>query len=88
MSPGSIPQAVLNVVEQARQREEAELARAENSELVRLYAQTATGTGDIDETFQLNRHFRLVFVRCHCVGGAGTGSTATRSQPAERAPRQ
>ena len=71
MRPRSIPQAILSVVEQARQREEAELARAERLEAVRVYAQTATGTGDIDETFFLNRCFRLVYARCHFVGGSG-----------------
>ena len=71
MRPGSTPQAILDVVAQARQREEAELARAERIEAVRVYAQTASGTADIDETFSLNRCFRLVYLRCHFVGGSG-----------------
>lgn len=68
---GSIPAVVLEIVEAARQREEAELARAAQMEAVRVIAKTATGTGDIDHAFSLQRYFRLVFVRCHFSGGSG-----------------
>ncbi len=69
---GSIPRGILEVIETARQREQAELAEAARIEAVRVIARTATGNGDIDETFSLNLHFRLVLVRCHFVGGSGT----------------
>ena len=72
MSAGSIPKSVLEVAELARQREEAELARAAAKEALKVYPQRATGAGDIDETFSLPVAFRLVYVRCHFSGGAGT----------------
>ncbi len=68
---GTIPRAVLQVVETASQREATELALAALAEAVRVISQAATGTGDIDQTFSLQRHSRLVFVRCHFAGGAG-----------------
>ncbi|MCO6437854.1 MAG: hypothetical protein J5J06_12250 [Phycisphaerae bacterium] len=33
-----------------------------------VYVRRATGSGDIDHTFALDRPFRLVFIRCHFVG--------------------
>lgn len=69
---GSIPAAVREIVEAARQREEAEFARAAQTEANRVIAKTATGTGDIDHGFSLQRCFRLVFVRCHFGGAMGT----------------
>ncbi|HUU84629.1 MAG TPA: hypothetical protein VM243_14110 [Phycisphaerae bacterium] len=69
---GSIPAAVLEIVESARQREETEFARAAQIEANRVIVKTATGTGDIDHAFSLQRCFRLVFVRCHFGGAMGT----------------
>ncbi|MHC4610550.1 MAG: hypothetical protein ACYS7M_09415 [Planctomycetota bacterium] len=69
---GSIPRGILEVVESARQREQLELAEAWQIQAARVIAKTASGGGDIDETFSLNLHFRLVYVRCHFVGGSGT----------------
>jgi hypothetical protein len=66
-----MPQSIIASVIQAWQREQAELARADLIEAVRVYSQTATGTGNIDETFSLDRYFRLVYVRCRFVGGSG-----------------
>jgi len=68
---GSIPRSILEVVEAARQREQVELAEAWRIQAVRVVAKTASGSGDIDETFSLNLRFRLVFVRCHFAGGSG-----------------
>ena len=68
---GSIPKAVLDAVATTQQREAAELAVAAQAEAVRVVSQTAGGTSDIDQTFSLQRWFRLVFVRCHFSGGAG-----------------
>ena len=66
-----MPQRLVDAANQAWRREEVELAWAELIEAVRVYAQTATGTGDIDQTFSLNKCFRLVYVRCHFAGGSG-----------------
>jgi len=66
-----IPRGILEAVELARQREEAELAEAARAEAERVIARTAEGGGNIDQTFALNLHFRLVYVRGHFVGGAG-----------------
>jgi len=68
---GLIPRGILDAVEQARQREEAELAEAGRVEAGRVIARTAGGGGNIDQVFSLNLHFRLVYVRCHFAGGAG-----------------
>lgn len=69
---GLIPRGILEVVEAAHRGEQAELAEAWRIQAVRVVAKTASGSGDIDETFSLNLHFRLVFVRCHFAGGSGT----------------
>ncbi len=68
---GRIPQSILAAVQSARQREQAELAQADAAEAARVYALTATGSGDMDELFSLARRFRLVFVRCHFAGASG-----------------
>lgn len=56
--------------------QETELAelRAQLAQVV--VRKTATGTGDIDHTFALDRRFRLVFVRCHFSGTSGTAGLA------------
>jgi len=53
---------------------EAAEARILDAEHQRVFALTATGSGDIAQTFSLGRSFRLVYVRCHFVGGAGTAA--------------
>ncbi len=37
---------------------------------------TASGTGDIEHVFKLDRKFRVVFVRCHFVGTLSTAEFA------------
>jgi hypothetical protein len=54
------------------ERQEAELARAAAVEVERVVAQFATGNGHIDQVFSLGTAFRLVYVRCHFAGAAGT----------------
>ena len=56
---------------------QTEEIRAQRGEQIRsVVSKTATGSGDIDETFELDERFRLVFVRCHFVGTAGTDAFA------------
>ncbi len=51
---------------------DAELAAARERQLRTVVRQTAGGSGNLDAMFGLDRKFRLVFVRGHFVGGAGT----------------
>ncbi|MCH7704481.1 MAG: hypothetical protein IIB61_05165 [Planctomycetes bacterium] len=48
-----------------------ELARAIDRSRLVVYSQTANGSANIAETFNLDRRFRLVFVRCHFTFGFG-----------------
>lgn len=48
-----------------------ELARAIDRSRLVVYSQTAEGSANIAETFNLDRRFRLVFVRCHFTSGFG-----------------
>jgi|GEM_PF-2027036 len=66
MTPG------FGAVQNAFDRQDAELAAAVERQFRVVNSQTATGNGDINNTFELERKFRLVFVRCHFSGGAGT----------------
>ena len=50
----------------------AELVDARSRQTLAVVTKTATGTGDISRTMSLDRKFRLVFVRCHFSGTAGT----------------
>ena len=68
----SIPQPVLEVVETMRQRGEADLRRQADLQMTRVVQFRATGSDDMDETFSLQGPFRLIYVRCHLVGGTGT----------------
>ena len=54
--------------------QEAELAEARQRQLLAVVTRTATGFGDLDQVFSLDRRFRLVFVRCHFTGSAGTAA--------------
>jgi len=56
--------------------QESELATVRARQLLSVVTRTATGTGDIDETFGLDCRFRLVFVRCHFSGTSGFASLA------------
>ena len=51
-----------------------EVSEARQRDLRAVVTQTATGTGNIDETFGLDQRYRLVFVRCHFAGTAGTAA--------------
>jgi hypothetical protein len=52
--------------------QDAELADIRNRQLRTVLRQTANGSGNIDATFGLDRKFRLIYVRAHFAGGAGT----------------
>jgi len=53
----------------SQQENELQLQRANQPMLV--VSRVATGTGDINQLFKLDRSFRLVFVRCHYTGTTG-----------------
>lgn len=52
--------------------QEQELAATRALQRLSIVGSVATGSADINNTFSLDRAFRLVFVRCHFVGGTGT----------------
>jgi hypothetical protein len=52
----------------------AELAAARARQLLVVVTQGRAGSSDIDESFSLDRRYRLVFVRCHFVGGSGASA--------------
>ncbi len=64
-------QSIVDSVQQALvvQDEQAEALRVRQMQVV--LTKTATGSGDMDALFSLERRFRLVFIRCHFVGGTG-----------------
>ncbi|MBI4719257.1 MAG: hypothetical protein HY763_15780 [Planctomycetes bacterium] len=51
--------------------QEAELIATRARQPLLVACRTATGSGNIDHTFALDRPYRLVFVRCHFTGAAG-----------------
>ncbi len=53
----------------SQQESELQLLRAQQPMFV--VCSTATGTGDINNLFKLDRSFRLVFIRCHYTGTSG-----------------
>ena len=57
---------------------EADLARRRQA----VWTRHATGKENLDETFGLDRKYRLVFVRCHFAGNLGLASL-TLAQDAE-----
>jgi hypothetical protein len=74
-----MPQDFPNILRTAQNgfsAQEAELAATWQRQLVTVVTKTTTGSGDINETVDLDRKFRLVFVRCHFVGGSGSASLA------------
>lgn len=52
--------------------QEAELSARRSRQLLGIVTKIATGTGSIDQSFSLDRTFRLIFIRCHYVGTAGS----------------
>lgn len=68
------PSKLLNTVEASLAVQEADLAEARRRQMLAVVTKTASGSGDINETFSLDRKYRLVFIRCHFVGGTGTAA--------------
>ncbi len=58
----------------AVQDEQVEAIRAR--QMLAVSAQTATGSGDMNAAFSLDRRFRLVSVRCHFSGTSGSAPLA------------
>lgn len=52
--------------------QERELGVALARQPLAVITKTASGSGDLEEAFSLDHAFRLVFVRCHFSGSAGT----------------
>lgn len=50
---------------------DAELAQRESRHVRRVFCRSASGTGDINENIELDRAYRLVYVRCHFDTGSG-----------------
>lgn len=65
---------MLRAVETGLAIQELELAEARTRQYMAVVRKTATGSGDINETFGLDRRYRLVYVRCHFAGGTGVAS--------------
>jgi len=62
---------ILRATEVGLAVQEAELAEERARLMLAVVAKTAEGSGDINQTFALDRKFRLVFIRCHFSGGSG-----------------
>ena len=65
---------ILEAAQAGLTQQTLELSEARARQLLAVTAQAATGSGNIDATFSLDRRFRLVFVRCHFAGGTGTAA--------------
>jgi len=65
---------ILETAQTAFESQARELEATRNRQLRAVVTKTASGSGDIAQTFSLNRKYRLVFVRCHFSGGAGTAA--------------
>lgn len=62
---------LVNAAREAFEVERQELAAAESRQLLAVLPRRAAGAGDLLATFQLDRDFRLVYLRCHFIGTAG-----------------
>lgn len=65
---------ILETAQAGLTQQTLELSEARARQLLAVTAKAATGSGNIDATFSLDRRFRLVFVRCHFAGGTGTAA--------------
>ena len=63
---------ILETAQNGFAAQETELSARRAEQVRSVTTRTATGAGDIDETFSLDTRFRLVFVRGHFAGSAGT----------------
>ncbi len=63
---------ILQVAQDALDRQESELQSLRAQQIRAVVVRAATGSGDMDELFQLDEPFRLIFLRCHHNGTSGT----------------
>lgn len=63
--------SVMQAAQSAIAAQEAELAAGRARQPLLVVCRTATGDTNLDQTFALDRPFRLVFLRCHFAGAAG-----------------
>jgi len=68
------PSKINDVLGAALVLQESELAEVRQRQMLSVATKTATGSGDIAHTFGLDCKYRLVFIRCHFTGSAGTAS--------------
>lgn len=66
------PPAILATAAEALAVQEAELTEIRARQMLAVLTKTGTGSADIDQTFALDRKYRLVFIRCHFAGTPGT----------------
>lgn len=67
---------ILRAAEAGFVLQDLELAEARTRQLQSVVTKTATGTGNIGHLFKLDQKYRLVFIRCHFSGIAGTAPFA------------
>jgi len=65
---------ILETAQAGLTQQALELSEARARQLLAVTTKAATGSGSIDATFSLDLRYRLVFVRCHFAGGAGTAT--------------
>ncbi|MDO8632060.1 MAG: hypothetical protein Q7R41_16375 [Phycisphaerales bacterium] len=65
---------VIGAAEAVLAEQNTELRATRARQLLAVGAKAATGNGNIDAAFFLDVRFRLVFIRCHFAGTAGTAA--------------
>ena len=68
------PPDILDAAHRGFELQATEINAARQLERLVPVVQRATGSGNINEVFSLDGRFRLVFVRCHFVGGSGAAA--------------
>lgn len=63
---------ILQTAQDALDRQESELQTLRARQILSVVVVAATGSGHMDELFQLDEPFRLIFLRCHYTGTNGT----------------
>lgn len=63
---------LLDVAESALANQDARLESLRAEQMAAVLVQSASGNGDMDAAFSLDRRFRLVFIRAHYSGSTGT----------------
>lgn len=63
---------LLRAAEAGIAAQEAELVASRTRQVLGVISKTATGSADIDQSFSLDRTYRLIFIRCHFAGTTGS----------------